>query len=35
MRVTVGVDLLPPRARRTVDLIVELLMAIMAVFMII
>ncbi len=35
MRVTVGVDLLPARARRIIDLIVEMLMAIMAVFMIV
>ena len=35
MNVTVGVAMLPPRARRVADLIVELLMAIMAVFMIV
>jgi TRAP-type C4-dicarboxylate transport system permease small subunit len=35
MNVVVGVDLLPPYLRRLVDLLVELLMAVMAVFMII
>jgi len=35
MNVTVGVDLLPARARHVADLIVELLMAVMAVFMVI
>jgi len=33
MNVTVGVDLLPPRWRRATDLIVEILMAVMAIFM--
>jgi TRAP-type C4-dicarboxylate transport system permease small subunit len=33
MNVVVGVDLLPPQVRRVVDLVVELLMAVMAVFM--
>jgi TRAP-type C4-dicarboxylate transport system permease small subunit len=35
MNVTVGVDFLPPTGRRIADLIVELLMAVIAVFMII
>jgi TRAP-type C4-dicarboxylate transport system permease small subunit len=35
MNVTIGVGLLPPRARRITDLIVELLMAVIALFMII
>lgn len=35
MNVTVGVDLLPPRARRIADLAVELLMGFIALFMII
>jgi TRAP-type C4-dicarboxylate transport system permease small subunit len=35
MNVTVGVDLLPPRARRVADFIVELLMSLMALFMIV
>jgi TRAP-type C4-dicarboxylate transport system permease small subunit len=35
MNVTVGVDLLPARARRVADLIVELLMAVMAVVVVI
>lgn len=35
MNVAVGVDMLPDNVRRVVDLIVELLMAIMAVFMIV
>jgi TRAP-type C4-dicarboxylate transport system permease small subunit len=35
MNVTVGVDMLPPRLRRLADFIVELLMALMAVFMIV
>ena len=34
MNVTVGVALLPPRARKIADLAVELLMAVMALFMI-
>jgi len=33
MNVTVGVSLLPPRARKTTDLLVELLMIVMALFM--
>jgi TRAP-type C4-dicarboxylate transport system permease small subunit len=33
MNVVVGVGLLPPHMRRVVDLVVELLMAVMAVFM--
>ena len=35
MNVTLGVDLLPERARRVADLIVELLMAVMALFMVV
>jgi TRAP-type C4-dicarboxylate transport system permease small subunit len=35
MNVTLGVDLLPKRARRVADLIVELLMAVMALFMVV
>ncbi len=35
MSVTVAADMLPPRARRVTDFIVELLMATMAVFMIV
>jgi TRAP-type C4-dicarboxylate transport system permease small subunit len=35
MNVTVAVDLFPPRARRAADLTVELLMAVMALFMIV
>jgi TRAP-type C4-dicarboxylate transport system permease small subunit len=35
MNVTVGVDFLPPTRRRIADMIVELLMAVIAVFMII
>jgi TRAP-type C4-dicarboxylate transport system permease small subunit len=35
MNVSVGVDMLPRGVRRVVDLIVELLMAVMAVFMIV
>ena len=35
MNVTVGVDFLPPIGRRIADMIVELLMAVIAVFMII
>src|SRR5437667_6183999 len=35
MNVTVGADMLPPRARRVADLTVEVLMAVMALFMIV
>ena len=35
MNVTIGVDMLPARVRRIVDFIVELLMAVMALFMIV
>ena len=35
MNVSVGVDLLPARVRRVVDFIVELLMAVIAVFMVV
>ncbi len=35
MNVTVGADMLPPRARRIADLTVELLMAVMALFMVV
>jgi TRAP-type C4-dicarboxylate transport system permease small subunit len=35
MNVTIGVDLLPPRLRRVADFVVEILMAIMALFMIV
>ena len=35
MNVTVGVALLPPRARKVADLIVEVLMAVFALFMIV
>jgi TRAP-type C4-dicarboxylate transport system permease small subunit len=35
MNVTIGVDMLPARSRRVVDLVVEIIMAIFAVFMIV
>ncbi len=35
MNVTIGVDLLPARLRRAADFIVELLMAVMALFMVV
>jgi TRAP-type C4-dicarboxylate transport system permease small subunit len=35
MSVTIGVGLLPPRLRKAADLIVELLMAVVAVFMVV
>lgn len=35
MNVTLGVDMLPPRLRRVADFIVEILMALMALFMLV